>query len=510
MLVAAVAVAVLAVACEGGSAQQASAPAPTPTISPTPGPTPSPGERYERIACPFDVPLGRLIECGYLRVPENRNDPQSRHIELAVAVAKSDSPDPRPDPIVYLEGGPGGSILKIAPQAFEGWFSPFVAERDVIMFDQRGIGRSKPALDCPEFNDAYVDAVERGVRRQAFSDLIVGAMASCHERLAAREIDLSAYNSAESAADLQDLRLALGYEQWNLYGISYGTRLGLTAMRDYPQGIRSVILDSSYPPQADLYAELVPNARRAFNELFEGCRQDGACNAAYPDLERVVFEVAARLDAEPADLSVWNPATDKTIEAKMSGDVFLSSLFQALYSTDANAYLPAIVYAAYEGDVEPLTPLLGDLFFVHDSLSTGMHYSVQCREEVPFSSAENVAAAAQADAGLAHALGEPIFVICEDWGVAQPDPKENQPVRSEIPTLVLAGEYDPITPPAWGRLVSDDLTNSFFFEFPNVGHGASVADICPLLMTLAFLDNPTASPDSSCIAEMPPPDFELP
>jgi pimeloyl-ACP methyl ester carboxylesterase len=502
--------AVLAFACKGGSAQPVSVLAPTPTASSTPGPTPPPSERYERIACPYDVPLGRLVECGYLTVPENRSDPESRDIEIAVAVAKSDSPNPRPDPIVYLEGGPGGSILKIAPLIFEGRFSPFVAERDVIMFDQRGVGRSEPALDCPEFNDAYVDAVERDVRRQAFSVLIAAAMVSCHERLAAQEIDLSGYNSAESAADLQDLRLALGYEQWNLYGISYGTRLGLTAMRDYPQGIRSVILDSSYPPQVDLYTEMVPNARRAFNELFEGCRADRACDAAYPDLERVVFDLAARLDAAPADLSVWNPATDKTIDAKMSGDVFLSSLFQALYSTDANAYLPSIVYAAHEGDVEPLTPLLGDLFFIHDSMSNGMYYSVQCHEEAPFSSPENVAAAAQADPSLAHAFDEPIFAICQDWGLPQPEPKENQPVHSDIPTLVLAGEYDPITPPAWGRTVSDDLPHSFFFEFPNVGHGASVADICPLMMTLAFLEDPAVSPDPSCIADMPPPDFELP
>ncbi len=444
-------------------------------------------------------------------MPENRSDPHSQSIYLAVAVAKSDSPHPRPDPIVYLEGGPGGSILKIAPLVFEGRFSPFVADRDVILFDQRGVGRSKPALDCTEFNDALVDSAKQDVRREALAALVEEAFASCHQRFVNQGIDLSAYNSAESAADLNDLRVALGYEQWNLYGISYGTRLALTVMRDFPQGVRSVILDSSYPPQADLYAELIPNARRAFNELFDGCRNDRRCNAAYPDLEGVVFDLAGQLDARPADLEVWNPATDKRIQAKMNGDLFLASLFQALYSTEASRYLPSIVYAAHGGDLEQLTPLLGDLFFIHDSISDGMYYAVQCREEVPFSSLPQAEAAAQAEPGLRYALEtESVFAICRDWGSSQPDPKENQPVQSAIPTLVLAGEYDPITPPAWGRLVAQDLANGYFFEFPAVGHGASVSDFCPLEMTLAFLENPTVAPDSSCIAQMPPPDFVLP
>jgi pimeloyl-ACP methyl ester carboxylesterase len=498
---------ILAAACPLGQGNDSG---PTATTEPTSGPTPLPSARYERLACPFDVPLNRIVECGYLKVPENRSDPQSRWIELAVAVAKSDSRLPKPDPIVYLEGGPGGSILKTAPMIFEGAFGPFVAERDVILFDQRGVGRSEPALDCSEFNDAYVDAVEQDLRDQAFSTLIKRAMDGCHARLARQGIDFDGYNSAESAADLQDLRQALGYEQWNLYGISYGTRLALAAMRDQPLGVRSVILDSSYPPQADLYAEIVPNARRAFNELFEGCRQDSACSGAFPDLERVVFELAARFDAKPAELEVWNPATDQTIHAKMNGDVLLSSLFSALYSTDANGYLPAVIYAAYNGDVEPLTPLLGDLFFNHDTLSTGMHWAVQCREEVPFTSPQNLIAAAQADPALAPAFAEPIFAICEDWEIAPAGPVENQPVHSDIPTLVLAGEYDPITPPAWGQMVANDLGHSYFYEFPGVGHGASVADICPLQMTLAFLNDPNVAPDSSCIAQMPPPDFALP
>jgi pimeloyl-ACP methyl ester carboxylesterase len=351
---------------------------------------------------------------------------------------------------------------------------------------------------------------ERDIRDQAYALRIAAAMDSCQTRLESEGIDLSGYNSAENAADLQDLRVALGYEQWNLYGISYGTRLALTAMRDQPLGIRSVILDSTYPPQVDLYAELVPDARRAFTEVFEACRADRGCNGAYPNLEGAVFDLAGRLDAKPAELEVWNPATDRTIHAKMNGDLFLAALFQSMYSSYWIEEIPATVFAALGGDTEALTPLAGDLFFTHDSTSNGMHYAVQCREEAPFGSLDRMAAAAQADPVLGSALAEPVFGICQDWALPPAAPRENEPVRSDIPTFVLAGEFDPITPPAWGRLAADTLARGYYFEFPGVGHGASVDDICPLMMTLEFLDNPNVAPDSSCIAEMAPPEFLLP
>lgn len=477
---------------------------PTPTARP---PLP-PEERYERIACPYEVPAGRMTECGQLTVPENRADPNSRDIVIAVAVAKSNNPDPRPDPIVYLEGGPGASMLETMKLSFDSFFGPFVADRDVVLFDQRGVGESQPALDCPQFKTAILQWMERDVRREQLRSLITASLTGCKRDLEASGADLSGYNSAESAADLNDLRQALGIEEWNLYGISYGTRLALTMMRDYPQGIRSVILDSSYPPQADLYGEMLPNADRAFNALFAGCAADPACNAAYPDLERVFFELVDRLNDTPADLEAYHFAMDKTIPAKMSGDLFINSFFSEMYSTGSIPFLPYVIYTAYNGDTEVLTPLLGDLFFTHESTSTGMHYSVECREEFPFGSEDAYLASLEAYPRIRHGFDATAIIdICELWNVPPADPIENQPVASDIPTLVLAGEYDPITPPHWGEQVAQDLSRSYFFTFPGVGHGVSITDVCPLEMTLAFLNDPTVPPESSCIAGMEGPYF---
>jgi pimeloyl-ACP methyl ester carboxylesterase len=503
-------VAVLAAAC-ASSADSDPVPAASPTATgptPTAVPTSSPAERYRRIACQFDVPTGYVVECGYLTVKENRRDPESGYIRLAVTVVKSPNPRPRPDPIVYLEGGPGGSILESSLRIFNYMFGPFMVDRDVVLFDQRGIGKSEPALDCSQMNSAFRQSVEQDIRRESLAALMLQAVTDCHERLLAQRVDLSGYTSAESAQDLRELRQALGYDEWNLYGISYGTRLALATMRDAPEGLRSVVLDSSYPPEADLYAELIPNAARAFDTLFAGCAADPECAGAFPDLESVFFDLVEQLNETPAEFEVVNQGTGEKIQAKMSGDLLLESTFGALYDAETIPYLPAVFYEAHDGYLDVLEPLLGDLFFRRDTISRGMHYSVQCAEEVPFGSAEAYEAAAAAHPNIRYAFeNPPMLDVCDVWDVQPADPKENEPVVSDIPTLILAGEYDPITPPSWGAQVAENLSRGYYFTFPGVGHGASVSDDCPFGILYAFLDNPGVAPDGSCIGSMPGPQF---
>lgn len=505
-------VAAVAAAC-ASNADSTPAPQASPTESgptPTAVPTSTPKERYRSITCQFDVPTGYVVQCGYLTVKENRLDPDSGYIRLAVTVIKSPNPRPKADPIVYLEGGPGGSILKIASRVFDGFLGPFTEERDVILFDQRGVGRSEPALDCPQYNAALRQSVEQDLRRESLAALMLDATKRCHDALVAQNIDLSGYTSAESAQDLRELREALGYDEWNLYGISYGTRLALEVMRDAPEGLRSVILDSSYPPEADLYTEIIPNAKRAFDTLFAGCAADDLCASAYPNLESVFYDLVEQLNEHPAEMEVVNQGTGQKIQAKMSGDMLMGSTFSALYDASTIPYLPAVFYEAHDGYLDILEPLLGDLFFRYDRTSLGMHYSVQCAEEVPFSSREAFEASAAKYPNIRHAFDtNPIFDICDIWDVQPRDEKENEPIDSDIPTLVLAGEYDPITPPSWGAEVADHLSRGYYFTFPGLGHGASVSDYCPFTILYEFLENPSAAPDGSCIGSMTGPQFEI-
>jgi len=467
--------------------------------------------------CQFEIPPGQTVDCDYLTVPEDRSQPDGPTIRLHVAIFRSHSDNPAPDPIVYLEGGPGGNALEIASLTFNRRFAPFLANRDFIIFDQRGVGYSEPALDCQELIDLTYETLAQDLSPEEILALSTEAIRSCRDRLVSEGVNLAAYNSAESAADLNDLRLALGYEEWNLYGISYGTKLALTTMRDYPQGIRSVILDSTYPLPVSIYAEMPVNFDRALNILFDGCAADPAGSEAYPDLETVFWELVEQLNASPFTLSVTQPLSGETYDVLMNGDGLIWFLFKSLYSTELIPHLPKIIFDVRDGNYDTLALVTGSFLVDIDFVSHGMNYSVQCGEEVYFSTPEELAAACDAYPELQSFFystchpDEGICAICEAWGAKEADPIENEAVASGIPTLVLAGEYDPITPPSWGEMVADNLSSSFLFEFPGVGHGASVSGVeCPLSIALAFLDDPTTQPDGSCVAVMSGPAFFVP
>ena len=471
--------------------------------------------RFESAACPFDIPKGQNVECGYLVVPEDRSQPDGPTIRLAVAIFKSHSNNPAADPIVYLEGGPGAKALKAVPLTFDDQFATFLANRDLIIFDQRGVGYSDPALDCPEFIDLTYEYLDQDVSPEESVALGYEAACSCRDRLVSEGVNLAAYNSAESAADLNDLRLVLGYGEWNLFGVSYGTRLALTAMRDFPEGIRSVILDSTVPLQSNVYTELPANFDRALNVFFDGCASDPSCSKAYPDLDTVFWELVDELNDSPATFSVEQPLSGETYDVLVDGDNLIGILFESLYSTWLIPWMPKIIFEVRDSFYGRLAILVGADLAEMEFFSHGMYYSVQCGEEVHFTMPQELAVACQPYPELqsfCYDLSDPdkgICAQCDIWGAKEADPIENEPVTSDIPTLVLAGEYDPITPPAWGQIAAETLSNSFYFEFSGVGHCPSLSgEECPLSIALAFLDDPTKEPNGSCVALMSSPDFQ--
>ena len=199
------------------------------------------------------------------------------------------------------------------PQGFAQLYEPLTANRDLVLLDQRGTGLSEPSLACDEYTDVALESLGSDLSDEELEAEALDALEECHERLADDGVDFADYNSAASAADLEDLRVALDYDEWNLYGISYGTRLAQQAMRDHPDGIRSVVLDSAYPADADLYAEMPGNAERAMEALFTTCADDPACAAAYPDLGRTFRDLVAELNAAPAPITVVDGATGERV-----------------------------------------------------------------------------------------------------------------------------------------------------------------------------------------------------
>ena len=472
---------------------------------------------FEWDDCEFDIPVDARVDCGYLTVPEDRGQPDRRKIRLHVGVFRTQAAEKAADPILYLGGGPGENSTESSSYFYDSYIQPFLKNRDFIVLDQRGTGYSKPHLDCPELDDMYRSSLDENLTLEESRARSTEAVGRCHDRLVGSEgVNLASYRSAESAADINDLRLALGYEQWNVYGVSYGTRLALTVMRDFPQGVRSVVLDSSYPLQANLYTGIQANGRRAMDVFFNGCAADPGCNSSFPSLRDVFFDTVNRLNASPVTETIINPLTGfQYHDVVVDGDALVGFLFQALYSTDVIPILPLVIYEVANGDTHLMGQIMGGfLAQLEELFSPGMHIAVQCNDEVAFTNVDEVAAAiAQYPELRALTEGEALsgaglFPVCQSWGGAPLDPRENAPVASDVPTLVLSGEYDPITPPEWGQAVSDTLTRRFFYVFPGVGHGVATVNDCTQAITHAFVNDPAAEPDTSCVGAMSGPAWE--
>lgn len=497
-------------------------PTPTPTATPTPEPTPTPTavpapasdilaaeDAFREDSCPFSNQPGTPLwaaECGYLIVPADYDNSEAGTYEIAVAVFPATGERTSDVPVIYLEGGPGGNALEGLEVSGGVILAPLNETRDVIVFDQRGVGFSQPELGCPETRELTRELIGQTLPLAEENELWLDAMQTCRDRLVEDGIDLSLVNSAANAADVDRLRTALGHEQWDLYGSSYGTRLAQNVMRDFPDGVRRVVLDSSYPLELDLFANIPASSERAFRLMLDSCAADSACSEHYPDLEGTLLEAFDRLTVSPEPGTASFDLDGEVVDTLMTGERLAWLVFEALYQTSVIPWLPEIISKAAEGNVEPANLMLSNSLINDAFASVGMYYSTQCADETPFTSQEAVAASIAASPLFARlqdsegTYAEGTFETCAAWDVQPSPPVENEPVRSDIPTLVLAGEYDPITPPSHGMAVAANLSNATFVEFPAVGHGLLLEGDCATSIILAFLDGEDA-PDTSCVAE---------
>lgn len=472
--------------------------------------------RFESGRCRFELITDAEFECGWLTVPEDRQRPDGRQVRIHMARFTSSNPAAPRDPILYLDGGPGGSTLEPLTFTFSQVWEPLLANRDLIFFDQRGVGYSEPSLDCPEERQWAFSVLDQDLTAEQEVTAELDAIRQCRDRLIADGVDLTQYNSKASAADVADLRVALGLEEVNLLGISYGTRLASTVIRDHPEGVRSVILDSSYTPDVDLTAEAPGNFARALKELWDGCELDADCAARYPDLEQRFFALVDEFEAAPTRAPVRDFLNGGSWEVLFDGEWLLGTLFQGLYSDQVIPLLPQMIEELEERDTGTLSLLTSNTLANAEFISLGMMLSVQCHEEIPFTTPEMTAAGLVGFEEIASAfdgasnVGDFMFAACDLWQAGSATPIENEPVTSDVRTLVLAGEYDPITPPAWGASASAYLSNSQFVEFPGLGHGVSISGECPRNIVFAFLDDPNLPVDTRCLTTLPMIDFKIP
>lgn len=436
---------------------------------------------YEARECWFTPPHGVTAECGIVRVPEDRGEPFSgaNEIELAVAVFRSTADAPAADPVFYLAGGPGERAIETSLRIFAS-LDFVLGTRDLVVFDQRGAGRSVPSLDCPD------------------------DVSACHDRLVQAGVDLSAYVTRANAADVEDVRRALGYDRINLLGGSYGTRLGLAVLRDHPGSIRSAVLDSVAPVQSDVGTGVVANNAAALRVLFSACAEDRVCHGKYPDLESELPEAVGRLDRVPL------PGTGPTA-APITGADLLRAVLTGMYFAEAIPVLPHVIHAAYEGDAAPVDDLIQRLAAARGDGAEGMMWSIECAENTAYETdAEYAQVGASIDPPIRdHLMQASLYAsgICDVWAVPAVPEADKAPVVSSVPTLLLAGQFDPVTPMAWAALAAEGLANHHLYEFPAAGHGVLRTSACARAMIEDFLREPGSPPDATCVPLEPPPAF---
>lgn len=472
---------------------------------------------YEAAPCPSpmvpgvpEADYGPDVVCGILTVPENRSKADGRTIKLTVATFPAQSADPDPEPMVYLHGGPGGTILPYGEALRELGIN---RDRDVILVSERGTLHADPLLACPEFDEVTEQSKGVSSLDPDLAARSVDAVRVCHDRLAAKGIDLTAYNTVENAADFADLRRAMGIESWHVYGVSYGTYVALQLIRDHPEGISSVVLDSVVPPQRNLLDNLWSSTAGGLNALFDACAEQPACAAAYPDLAEEFSATVRRLSEDP--LRVDLPATPDRPAQTVVLDGYKLANVAVLASMDATRYagLPQMISATARGDGRALAEAVAGGGQMPGLFSHGLKLGVLCGEFAPFTTPEDIAAAGQkAFPGfpaevleLQPQFGRPLD-DCGVWQVSASDPRIAEPVHSDLPVLVLAGTFDAITQAGLADVVAETLPNSTVVRFPAIGHDVYEESECGREVTASFLNDPK-SVAVECVAQMEIPEF---
>lgn len=471
----------------------------TPAASPVASPV-AIEPTYEEAECMYDLPSGLTegedVICGWVTAPMFPDGSQDGTVTLPIIRVLSVSETPEPDPLLILLGGPGQNMSAVLPlfgDELPMW--EFMRDRqDVILFDQRGMGMSTPSLACP-FE-----------RSGANSDVNIGfALLQCGSMLKAEGVDPTAFTTEYNAADIESIRIAMDYEQVNLYGISYGSKLALSAVRDYPESIRSTIIASPLPLENNPFADQTIGFDHALKLVWDACAADPVCAEANPDPEGDFVRAVDLLKTEPMTMLVPDPQTGQMIDLPIDNYQFLQILYLGVFVGEFLPLVPYLVTSVANGDdsvLEAFAPFL----LVDGGLTMGALFTYFCQDEVPFSPDNETAEAVQS-ADLAApftdgswiSLGDQAYTICNMWQFPAADEIEHEAVVSDEPMLIFTGSYDPITPASNGPIVAENFSNSQLVEFTAQGHDpASLVPDCSGPMILGYLDDPTAPVDGSC------------
>ena len=474
------------------------------------GPVP----RFETEPCetfPSIPAYENSIVCGYLVVLERHDRVEGAVIRLAVAILPATDSDDPVAPLVILHGGPGGSAVENMDYLFSD--HPTRQDRAIILVDQRGSGLSEPTMDCPEIVAYWYGQSEDQQNEEESAEEALSAFEACRDRLRGEGVDLSAYSTEESAADIEDLRTVLAHDRINLYGVSYGADLAIAVMSIYPDGIRSVILDSAIPANQDYDL----SERAALEEIFSACEKSTACNRAYPHLEMVFKQTIERLNDEPIALKSTFPESDEFVDWVMDGDEFSSLLSISLYDSSMLPTIPMVIHDATK-DKYSFFELFSEM---ETSMNTGRPWgllvSIECVPQIDYFTSNYVDARRFSSTEALDGDNAPHYAECQMW-LEDDSPSaaeikgemDFRTVLPEIPTLVLAGRFDLLVTPDYGNWIAEQLPRAISVTVENSGHGAIASSNCVDRMMQSFLEEPRKELKLDCLGSISEINFVTP
>ncbi len=434
--------------------------------------------------------LSRVVNarCADYQVPLDPARADGEKIRLHVAVVPASGRNPRPDPLFFIAGGPGQSAVDSALPLWP-LFREVLKRRDLVLIDQRGTGKSTP-LSCK---------ADEEIELASDDETLIRRTRECLER---QDVDVRFFTSRQAVADLEFVRQALGYEQINVMGVSYGTRVAQLVLRQYPQRVRSIVLDGVLPPDLVLGPEFADNLSASLQKLFFHCEADAACREAFPQLEQDWHRYLELPLDEKRAVSLRHPRTGKRLDLKASRQALDMAVRLLSYSSDTRALLPLVIHEAVAGEWQPLlSQALQVAASLEGNLAEGMHNSVVCAEDLPYY--KDIPAD---DNRVLGRMMRQLQLICGIWPRGESFADIHRPLASDTPALLLSGELDPVTPVSYGEQALQQYSRGKHLVVPGQGHNVSPRGCVPGLVA-DFLDTLTLDEEKAacvqCIPRLP-------
>ena len=452
---------------------------------------------------PCKVPgIEREVKCGRFEVYEDREKAAGRKISLRVVVVPATGPSREPDPVFVFEGGPGESAVENASGEMRAG-AELNRKRDFVFVDVRGTGDSN-ALKCKALQG------HQGVLGYMESFLPVPGVRACRQELEGRA-NLALYTTALAVDDVDDVRAALGYDRINLEGGSYGSFAALNYMRRHPEHVRTAVIQGIVPPDTRMPLHFARYAQTALDQVIAACARDADCHAAFPDPAGDIRDVLAKLEKHPAEVMVKDSRTGNPVKVVLGRSAAAQTFRYMLYVSNMAAQIPLQAHLAAKGDFSMLAEsayMFGN--FVTSS-SDGFYLSVTCAEDVPrfeLPEAEKEARGTFLGDFRSRAQKD----ACAQWPQGRPPAGFTEPVRSDVPTLLMSGERDPVTPASSGELAARTLPHGKHIVVPGGGHGydGEKGLDCLDRIATAFVERGSEKDlDTGCVASIQPVAFAL-